>query len=272
MEVKVFNSFDFNLKYILLPAIYIVIGIIIYYIIKKILTANIHKKVIKKRHQEKRITTINTLLLNIIKYIIVIFVLIAILTVFNVNITSILAGVGISAAIAGLALQDILKDLLAGMVIITEDQFEIGDIVKIGDFLGEVTSISLRTTRVKDYQGVTKIFANHTITSVTNYSLDDYLCVIDIAVDYNAKSDKVLKVLEDLGKDLENKIEDIKQPIEVWGVQDLSDSAVIYRLCALTSSKKRNEVTRKIKKEIKDRLEKEKIKIPYKQIEVHNGK
>ena len=272
MTVKLFDSYKFDLNYIIWPLIYILVGVIIYNIIKSILKANLHKKIVTTRHKEKRITTINSMIIHIVKYFIIICVIIAILTVFKVDVKSILAGLGITAAIAGLALQDILKDLLAGMAIISEDQFEIGDIVKIGDFTGEVTSISLRSTRVTDYQGVTKIFANHTITEVINYSLNDYLCVLDISIAYEEDTEKVFKILSKLSKDLEEKIEGTKGPIEILGVQELGSSAVIYRIAVMSNSTDRITVQRRLRKEIKDRLAKENIKIPYNQIEVHNGK
>ena len=76
---------------------------------------------------------------------------------------------GITAAIIGLAFQDIAKDFLAGISIVLEDQFEIGDTIEINDFRGEVVAFGLRTTRVKNYKGATKIIANHMINEVTNY-------------------------------------------------------------------------------------------------------
>ncbi|MBQ3436206.1 MAG: mechanosensitive ion channel family protein [Bacilli bacterium] len=272
MLVTMFDAIDIDLNYIVRPIVYIFIGVIVYYILKAVINTNMHKRFVKKRHYKKRITTINALILNIIKYLIIISVIISILTVFKVDVRSIITGLGITAAIVGLAFQDFIKDILAGISIVSEDQYEIGDTIKIGDFMGKVTLISLRSTRIQDFKGATKIIANHTITEVINYNLEDSLALVDIAIDYKANTDEVLNTLEKIAGELDKSLENTKGPVEVWGIEDLSSSAVVYRMCVLVDSMNQYVTQRIMRKAIKDKLEEAKIKIPYQQIEVHNGK
>lgn len=266
-----FNKYRIDLEIILKPFLYILVGFIIYEVIRKIMISAEKRSKIKKDHHQKRVKTINKLLLNIIKYIIIFFVVIAILSNFGINVKSILAGIGITAAIIGLAFQDIAKDFLAGIFIILEDQFEIGDTVKINDFTGEVVSLGLKTTKIKDYKGATKIIANHTITELINYNLYNNMAVVDISIGYEENLDKVEKVLEEMSNDISSKIPNSIGKIKVLGVNELEDSGVIYRIAIEVKSAKHFEAERALRKELKNALTKANIKIPYKQIEVHNG-
>lgn len=253
------------------PIVYILIGIIVYEIIKDAVTRT-ENKVFKKKHHEKRTKTISRHILNVIRYIIVIIICIATLSNFGVNVTSILAGLGLTAALIGLAFQDFVKDLIAGITIIMEDQYEIGDLIEVNGFTGEVVSIGLRTTRIKNFNGKTLIIANHNITEIVNYNLAKNLATIEVSVAYEEDLDKVEKVINKLSKLLKEKYTRIKNDIEILGVNDLDTSSIVYIIGIETSATDYFYTQRILRKEIKRIFDKEKIKIPYPQIEVHNGK
>ena len=270
--ITLFNKVEIDLKYFTLPIVYIAVGIIVYIILKRIISNVFTNRAFKtKRHYAKRANTLKVMLLNIIKYVIIIFVALAILTVYGVNIRSILAGLGITAAIIGLAFQDLAKDLIAGAAIIGEDQYEIGDTIEVDGFTGEVVSVGLKTTRIRDFKGRTKIIANHNITEVINYNLSNNLAIVDVGVDYNEKTDKVEKILNDLCERLTESLDNLKGDVELLGITALDDSAVVYRIVAKTESTKQYETERKIRKAVKDELDSKGITIPFPQVEVHNG-
>ena len=261
------------LEKIITSIIYLIIGVIIYVIIKSILnkTLTITKRNLKS-HQKQRVTTVKSLILNIVKYIVAILVLLAILSTFGVNVKSILAGLGIGTAIIGLAFQDLAKDLIAGISIITEGQYEVGDTIEVEGFMGEVVFLGLKTTRIRDYKGATKIIANRYMDKMINYSLENSLAIVDVSVAYENDTTEVEKVLNELFNKLNGNIENAKGDIQLWGVNNLDDSAVVYRIAVETESMKHWQVERYLRKEIKSALETANIKIPYPQIEVHNGK
>lgn len=272
--LKLPTIFDIELKYFIYPIIFILVGYLLYKIFKNVITEAFNKKnikSIKNRHNQKRLDTIRVLILNLIKYIIIIFVIIAILSLYGINVKSILAGVGITAAIVGLACQDIAKDLLAGIFIVAEDQYEIGDTIEVNGFMGEVVFIGLKTTRIKDFKGRVKIISNHTINEVINYNLNDYLATVDISVAYEEDNEKVEKVLNEVISTLPAKIPHTRGNAELLGITSLDESAVVYRIICPVSSMKQYEAERIMRKEIKKALEDAKIKIPYPQIEVHNN-
>lgn len=264
------SKININLSQIILPIIYIVIGIVIYEIIRKII--NRMTKTDKNKVHYQRVQTVKSLILNIIKYIIVIIVILAILATFGVNVTSLVAGLGVTTAIIGLAFQDLAKDLIAGVSIITEAQYEVGDTIEVDGFMGEVEFIGLKTTRIKNYKGATKIIANRYMDNLINYSIHNSLAIVDVSVDYDQKYENVEKVLNQLIESLDGTIENVTGKIQILGINSLDDSAVTYRLTVETKPMQHFAVERILRKEIKEALQKAKIKIPFPQIEVHHGK
>ena len=271
MNIDVFGI-TFNLKFVILPLIYIAIGIIIFEIIKRFIIRATDRRKNLKATQRQRIQTFRTLIINIIKYIIVILVILSVMSVYGINIKSILAGLGIGTAILGLAFKDLATDLIAGFSIIIEGEYEIGDTIEIDGFMGEVVFIGLRTTRIRDYKGATKIIANHYMDNIINYSDNNSLAVVDVSVAYEADEKLVEETFEKLFKKLNGNVPFATKDLELWGVNDLSDSAVVYRVVVETEPMKQFVVQRYLRKEIKKELDSAKIKIPYQQIEVHNGK
>lgn len=269
--MTLFDKYTIDIIKIITPLIYIVLGIAFYEIAKTILTKKTATSLLKKKHHQKRVETVNVLILNIIKYIIIIFIAILILANFGVNVGSILAGLGIASAVIGLAFQDIAKDFIAGISIILEDQYEIGDTIEINGFIGEVVALGLRTTRIKNYKGATKIIANHLMTDIINYNLYPSLAVVDVSVNYRYSSEEVEKVLNKLAKSLKGKIPKAKGEIKVLGIDELESSGVIYRLTLEVASNEQHTAQRILRKEIKNALDKANIEIPYQQIEVHHG-
>ncbi len=265
----------FLIKEIYLPVIYIGIAVLVNSFFKKMIDKIINRKqknLIKNSYNYKKTETFKVLLKNIIKYTIIIFLILAILTVYGVNVNSVLASLGIAGIVIGLALQDLAKDIIAGFSIILENQYAIGDIISISGFKGEVIFLGLKTTKIKNYEGQVKIIANRNATDIINYSMETYLAIVDIDVSYEENNENVEKVLTNLAEELTNTLPNLKGEVELLGIQELSSSSVKYRMIAPTKANYYIEIERKMRKAIKERLDKEKIKIPYPQIEVHNGK
>ena len=260
-----------ELKVIILPIIYIIVGMICFMIIKKLINNAINKRNLKAT-QKQRINTLSTMITNIFKYIIIVLIILSVLSVFGIDVKSILAGLGIGTAIIGLAFQDLVKDLIAGFNIITEGEYEIGDTIEIDGFMGDVVFIGLRTTRIRDFKGATKIIANHYMDNIINYSNHNYLAIVDVGVAYEESTEKVEKVLEKLFERLNGNVPNAKGDLELWGVNALEDSSVVYRVVVEVIPNKQFATERFLRKEIKNEFDKAGIKIPYTQIEVHNGK
>ena len=170
----IFNFFgtEVSLKKLINSALYILFVLVVYLILKRILKITFEKAGGKKAKpaQKQRIKTISQMLSSILRYIFLVIILLVVLSILGVNVTSLLAGLGILTAVVGLAFQDMIKDFIAGIAIIAEDQFSVGDtvIAQADGFKGVVTNIGLKTTEITNEKGEVKIMANHNIDGLIN--------------------------------------------------------------------------------------------------------
>lgn len=255
-----------------LPIIYIIFGYIIFRLVKKIVTTVFERQKRINIRNKKRYNTVVQLVLDVIKIVIVTFVILSILTVYGIDVAAVLAGLGIASVLIGLAFQDLFKDVIVGFFIIIEDQFSVGDTIEVGGFKGEVLHVGMKSTKIKKFDGPIMIIANRNIDKVINYTNTESMAIVDIPVAYEEDLERVEKLLTVLFKKLNKKLEYLKGEIEIWGVEDLDSSAVKIRVAVKTEVLQHFGVQRKIRKEVKDLFDKEGIKIPYNQLEVHNGK
>ena len=270
--MKLFNKITIDIEQTIFPIIYIIIGFIIYKLLKKLVNNILLKAPKMKKQHQQRANTIRIVILNIIKYSIMVIVLLAILANFGINVRSIVAGLGITTAILGLAFQDLAKDLIAGITIITENQFEVGDTIEYDGFMGEVIFLGLKTTRIKDYRGAVKIIANHKLDTVINYSLNNYLAIIDLGISYDEDPEKVTKALEEIRQELNGKVPNATGDIEIWGLDEFDDSNMKYRVAVETKSMEHYGAQRFLRSEFKKKLDERNIKVSCQQIEVYDGK
>lgn len=245
--------------------IYIILGWIVYQIIKKIITKRTQK--LKKKRQ----ITMQKLIQNIAKYTIFVLVAAGVLSILGINITSIVAGLGVASVILSLALKDMMQDVLSGMSIIMEDQFDIGDLVEINGFTGTVVDLGLKSTKIKSYENVVKIISNRTITEVINYSKTNPNLVIDIPMAYEVDSKLTDKVIKNIIKRIEKEVTTLVGPIDFWGLNEFADSSIKYRLLVPVKMDEQFSAERQINKIIKEEYDKENISIPFNIVEVRNG-
>ena len=251
-----------------LPIIYIAIGIIIFLIISSAIRKVSSVKVMtRSAAQEKRRKTIIVLINNIIKYVIAILIILAILNVYGINTTSIIASLGIAGVVVGLAFQDIVKDFLAGIFIIFDNVYAVGDWVEINGFVGQVIEFGLKTTKIKAYTGEVKIISNSSFKEVTNYNLEEDNLLLKIPISYNANIDKIEEVLTiSLDKIKENT--NVKET-HLLGIDSFEESSMLYAVSIVCKPMTYVGVRREVLKIIKKDFDKNKIEIPYNQLDVH---
>ncbi len=262
------------IKEVYLPIIYIIISFIIYAIlckiVDKVLVIN-KKDKIKKEVQKKREQTIINLFKSIIKYIIAIFCLLAILNVYGVKTTSIIASLGVAGAIIGLAFQDTIKNLLASIVIIFDNHYMQGDIVTINGFRGEVIELGLQTTKIRTYTGEVLIINNSMITSVINHSMFDTVLYIDFPV----SKDVSLKTLEKIINNINKKMitsKDVTDDIKMLGIEKLNANNYIFKIEIDCKPDSHFQVNRDFFGYLKEEYDKNKITVPGEYFEISNNK
>ncbi len=257
--------------YIVRPVIYIGLAYIFYKVITFFLHKILHTKYLKNKNK-KRVNTTLSLMNNCLKYIIIFLTILIILNSFGINVSSILAGLGIVAAVLTLAFQDLAKDFIAGISIVMEDQFEIGDNVMINGFRGDVIEMGLKTTKIKDYKGAVQIISNHMITEVTNYSLNPSLAEVTISVDSDNDLDKVEKIIRKVMDNIDKTYDFLKGKTELWGVEMVERNSVTYKVVVKTKSGKDFDIQRNMRRDLQSALTKAGIKMPQTHMEVRNGK
>ena len=257
--------------YIVRPVIYIGLAYILYKIITFFLKKALHTKYLKNKNK-KRVNTTLSLINNCLKYIIIFLTILLILNSFGINVSSILAGLGIVAAVLTLAFQDLAKDFIAGISIVMEDQFEIGDNVMINGFRGDVIAMGLKTTRIKDYKGAVQIISNHMITEVTNYSLNPSLAEVTIQVDSDNDLDKVENIIKKTMEQIDKTYDFLKGKTELWGVEMVDQNSVTYKVVVKTKSGKDFDIQRNMRRDLQAALTTAGIKMPQTHMEVRNGK
>ena len=258
-------------KKVVVPVSIILVSSVIYFVISKILRRLFSIKLKGVRFNDRRQKTTISLIDNIVKYFIAIVALLMILDVYGIDTKSLLASLGVVSLVAGLALQDFLKDIIAGITILFEDQYAVGDVVTIGDFKGTVTYLGIKSTRLKSFTGETLIIANRNIDKVINHSLETSVTFMDISVSYDTDIDKAKEVLTTLCKELTEELR-LKEEATVCGVQDLGTSSVDIRIkfaCAFASKIKNEQIFRE---RIKKSFDENNIEIPFTQVVIHNGK
>ena len=253
---------------IYMPIIYIIIGTIIYVLISKTI-ARVSRIKIKNvsKERDKRKATIIGLINNIIKYIIIIIVIILILNTYGIDTTSIIASLGAISVIIGLAFQDIIKDLLAGMFIIFDNTYAVGDWVEINGFKGEVISLGLKTTKIKSYTGEVKIISNSSFIEVVNYSLNHTKIIIYIPFSYDQKIEKIENALHKVKENIE-KNKNVYQ-MDLLGVDEFASSSINYAIVIECNPMTHIGVKREVLKLIKNIFDEEKIEIPFNQLDIH---
>lgn len=252
---------------IYLPIIYIVIGIFIYSIITKMISSISKIDIRKNKGLDKRKNTIIILIKSIIKYVIALIVIIMILSIYGVNTTSLIASLGVATAIIGLAFQDTIKDFLAGVFLIFDNAYAVGDTVKINGFTGEVISLGLKTTKIKAYTGEVMTLSNSSFTEVINYNLNNSKVLIKIPVSYDIKLENLEKVLNNIKTIIEEE-KDVYS-MDLLGIDEFGDSSIKYAIILECAPLSHYAIRRKLLGLIKKEFDKNNIVIPYNQIDVH---
>lgn len=211
---------------------------------------------------ERREETLSKLLDNILSYVVYFIALMMILSVLTIDVKALLAGAGIVGLAVGFGAQSLVKDIISGFFIIFEDQFSVGDHVRIGIFEGNVEAIGLRTTKIKSWTGELHILPNGSIVQVTNFSLNNSMAVVDIAIAYGEDIEKAEAVIEELLEDIHMQHADLVKAPELLGIQTMGPTEIVLRITAETLPTKQASVARMIRKEVKLLLDQQGIRMP----------
>ncbi len=193
---------------------------------------------------------------------------ITILGELGVNLGPLVAGAGIVGVALGFGAQSLVKDFLAGVFILIEDQYGVGDIIDAGEATGTVEAVSLRTTKLRDVSGAMWHIPNGQIVRVGNMSQQWARALLDVSVNYEADLDvaqaTIKRVADEVWQDPAWSSRVLEEP-EVWGVEDFGADGITIRLVVKTQPSEQFKVLRELRVRLKAALDEAGIEIPYPQ-------
>ena len=213
--------------------------------------------------------TVCRLLKSLVKYISVIAMLYFCLALLGIDTATLLASAGILTLIVGLGAQTLVSDILAGLFIIFEGEFQVGDIVTVGDWTGTVVEIGVRTTKIQDGNQNIKVISNSNVSGVINKTRDYSFSSVDLGIEYSESLERVENILQKEFPNIRKHLPNIIDGPFYKGVVALADNSVILRIVALCTEANRGQMDRDLNREIKLICDKYDINIPFPQIVVN---
>ncbi|MFD1932527.1 mechanosensitive ion channel family protein [Nonomuraea mangrovi] len=215
--------------------------------------------ILLNERRKQRAETMGSVLRHVASIVIMGTAVLTVLDRLTIPIAPLLTSVGILGVAIGFGAQELVKDFIAGMFMLMEDQYGVGDVIDSGAAIGTVEAVTLRVTRLRDADGRVWYIRNGTITRVGNESQGWSRAYIDVPVAYDADVPAVRallgRVAEDLWNDPEYRESVIVEEPAVFGIEQISDTSVIFRVSAKTLPSRQAEVARELRMRVKAALD-----------------
>jgi moderate conductance mechanosensitive channel len=216
--------------------------------------------------QIKRVYTLTHIVRDVARIVIIFIGMTMILSEGGVDLKPLLAAAGLGGLAVGFGAQSLVKDLISGFFILWEDSVRIGDVVEVAGVVGLVEEVELRTIKLRDVSGNLHVVPNGTIDKVKNLTKDYSYYLFDIGIAYRENVDEVMGVLQEIAVDLRRDsrfADDILEPLEMLGVDQFKDSAVIIKCRIKTEPHKQWRVGREMNRRIRNTFDAKGIEIPF---------
>jgi len=226
----------------------------------------------------RRARTLSTVLSSVVKYATVLLGICWGLSILGVNVSTIFASMGIVALILGFGAESLVADLVTGVFMLFENQFDVDDIIEVDGCRGIVQTVGIRTVTIRDAGGNLKIINNSDLKNIVNRSNLQSFAVSDISCSYaedlEALEEKIPSMLDRIYRQRQEK-EGGTTPLylgkpEYVGVQSLADSAVVLRFRVSVEEQRIFEGCRMLNRDLKIAFDRAGVEIPFPQLDIHN--
>jgi small-conductance mechanosensitive channel len=260
--------------------IIVVVGAVLWLALNKLLPPIVRRAVVRtkdkesKEGMEKRANTLVSIFKGIGRVFIVIVVIMMILPELGVDIVPLVAGLGIAGFALGFGAQYLIRDLIAGIFIILENQYRVGDVVRVADIGGLVEEITLRKTVLRDLDGIVHHVPNGEIRAASNFTRRFARVNLNISVAYDTDLDHAISVINRVGKELANDEkwrEKIISPPKVERVDNLGDSGIEIKILGDVKPIQQWAVMGELRLRLKKAFDVEGIEIPWPHTKVYFG-
>ncbi len=245
----------------------------IHQLIRKSITGNGFKT---EKDEKQREDTLISIVDAGLKLVIWLLTGLLVLQEIGIDIGPLIAGAGIAGVAIGFGAQSMVKDFLAGIFIIYENQYRVGDVIEVNQSVsGTVQDITLRRTVLRDLDGMVHSIPNGEITIATNMTMEFANVNFDIGVGYDTNIEKLEKVVNKVGEDLaadKDWSDKIQEAPRFVRINEFGDSAIVVKILGRTEPMQQWAVTGELRKRIKIAFDKNKIEIPFPQRVIHEAK
>ena len=228
--------------------------------------------ILDKCSKSARTRTVNELIGNIVTYLGVILGIVWALTILGLNPTAAFASLGIVTLIIGFAAQRLIEDVISGLFIVLEGQYNVGDIIILDDFRGTVKRIGVRTTTVVDPGGNYKVVNNSDIRNFQNRSKALSLAVSEIGITYGEDIPHAEAIIKAALPGMYERNDDVFEAVpDYMGVEELADSAVVLRFTVACKEQNVFIARRRLNRELRILFAEKGIEVPFPQVTVWKG-
>ena len=221
--------------------------------------------------ENRRAKTVTSIVANMLKYIAAIVIFCGVLTILGVNIATIIASIGVIALIIGFGAESLIADVVTGMFILLDNQYNVGDIIEVGGFRGTVSDIGIRTTCVTDPGGNVKIINNSDMKNILNRSDKNSKAVAVFPVPYDtdipALEEKIPAMLDGI---FEGHKDIFKAVPKYLGLEALSASSVDLKFIVEVDEKDIYSGARLLNRELFVGMRKLGVECPFTQVDIHS--
>jgi small-conductance mechanosensitive channel len=260
--------------------IIVVVGAVLWFALNKFLPPIVRRAVARTKYKEskegieKRTNTLLSIFEGVGRVFIIIVAIVMILDEVGVPIAPVLAGFGIAGLAIGFGAQYLIRDLIAGIFIILENQYRVGDVARVADIAGLVEEITLRKTVLRDLDGIVHHIPNGEIRVASNFTRHYARVNLNVSVTYGTDLDHAIGVINRVGKALaedENWRNVIKSPPQVLRVDNLGDSGIDIKILGDVKPMEQWNVMGELRLRLKKAFDAEGIEIPWPHTKVYFG-
>lgn len=248
---------------LVMAGVVIFIGAIVIRLGHRMIASIIKARNQKLVHNPQQVNTLRSLVSSIFSYIMYFIIVTLVLSVFGVNVSSLLAVAGVGGVAISFGAQTLVKDIISGLFIWSEGSIAVGDVVDINGLQGEVESIAIRTTTIRNYNGNVFTIPNGDIRSVTNMSRGFKRAIVDIRCPYEANQQHLVDIITEEMQLAGQEIEGLSEPPEVMSILSFDVDAVVVRVAARCPVGENWRIERDIRSRVKARFDREGIVMPH---------
>ncbi len=215
--------------------------------------------------REQQVRTLASVITSIGVFLVIFVAALEVLPLLGLNLGPLLASAGVAGLAIGFGAQTLVHDFINGFFILLENQYDIGDNIRIAGVKGVVEEMTLRRTVLRDDDGTVHTVPNNQITIVSNTTRDWSQFTMRVVVAYSEPSDRIIQLLQQVGQDIRHDpayAEDIVSDIQVPGIDRVGNGEAEYLVLVKTKPTKQYGVSRELRRRIKELFEKNNVRTP----------